>query len=139
MGDYAHLSDLADICMADGEFMLAARHWNGGLCLIMEKKSLFISLNQGKPSTRDPGSGDGVITISGTEENWQALLTPVQQRLRSDIKQVTFAGLDIQADDVLLAKYSAAVMRVIELLRPANSAISRLQIDPKLLEIYMAI
>ncbi len=125
------VSDVATLCRNDGEFMLAARHWTGGLRLIMGDESLFITVKNGQPAAGDPGDAEGVITLKGADFLWKALLAAVPPRFLNDIQPAKVMGLEVIADDVLLAQYYAAVMRVIELLRPASPKTSLPANEPK--------
>lgn len=74
----------------------------------------------GVPSPGDPGAGSGVITLTGPESLWASLLAPVPPRFLNDILPAFEIGLVPEADPILLAQYYPAVMRAIELLRPAS-------------------
>ena len=118
------VSDFSALCGNDSEFMLAAYHWTGGLRLIMENDLLFITMKDGQPFIGDPGDVEGVLTLKGPEYVWKALLAPLPPRFLNDIQPAKLMGLEIAGNDVLLTQYYAAVMRAIELLRPASPKIS---------------
>lgn len=113
---------LAARCADDGEFRLAARHWSGGLRLEMEGRVVALSLAAGVPSAADPGAAaSGVITLTAPATSWQALLAATPPRFCNDIANMTGAGMmTLRGDPVLYAQYYPAVMRAVELLRPAT-------------------
>ena len=50
-------------CAADGEFMLAARYWNGGLTLVIGEQEHTLPVSAGKPDA-NANPQDGVIKLS---------------------------------------------------------------------------
>ena len=117
---------LAGACAADGEFGIAARFWTGGLRLEIGDAVAAITLTNGAVSAADPGKGEaGVITLIGTPPVWDKLLSARPPRFYNDIFNLTGPGgeLAIEAEGVLLAQYFSAVMRTIELLRPADPGV----------------
>jgi len=114
---------LAAACADDGEFRIAARFWTGGLRLEIGDAVAAITLTNGAVSAGDPGKGGaGVVTLGGAPPVWDKQLSARPPRFYNDIFNLTGPGgeLTIDADGVLLAQYFAAVMRAIELLRPAD-------------------
>ena len=70
-------------CSSDGEFMLAARHWNGGIRLLIGETLLGFSLEDGVPV---PGDADSnVIQFSGSEAVWQKVTSAVPERFHNDL------------------------------------------------------
>jgi pimeloyl-ACP methyl ester carboxylesterase len=112
----------AAACAADGEFRIAARFWTGGLRLEMEKRTLAITLVDGAPTVGDPGvGGRGVITLAAADEVWTQLLAGRPPRFFNDTFNLIMSGrVELGADEVLHAQYYPAVMRGLELLRPAD-------------------
>lgn len=131
MGNVLGVSDFSELCGNDGEFMLAARHWTGGLRLIMGDESLFITMKDGQPCAGDPGDAEGVLTLKGPDYIWKGLLAAVPPRFLNDIQPAKVFGLEVTADDVLIGQYYAAVMRAIELLRPESPRTSLPANEPK--------
>ena len=107
------------LCRVDSEFMLAARHWNGGLVLNMGDQTLAMFLNDGVVSGA-PDKPASIISYSGDTSVWQGLLQAVPPRFHNDLLANLSAGLGItrEGDPLLHAQYFAAVVRAVELLRP---------------------
>jgi pimeloyl-ACP methyl ester carboxylesterase len=110
----------AQLCADDGEFMLAARHWNGGLKLNIGEREVALAVTDGAPSSDGAPSGNGVLEFSGAEDVWERVLAPVPPRFHNDVMANIALGLGIsrRGDPVVQAQYFAAAMRAIELLRP---------------------
>ena len=53
------------VCAEDGEFMLAARYWDGGLRLVIGAQTLELSVSSGRPDP-DAALRGGVIELSPT-------------------------------------------------------------------------
>jgi pimeloyl-ACP methyl ester carboxylesterase len=106
-------------CQADGEFTMAARHWNGGLTLKLGDESLSIYLNDGvlADSTQSP---EGVLTYCAENPVWEKLLAAVPERFHNDLmaNMSTGNGVSRQGDELVHAQYFAAATRAVELLRP---------------------
>ena len=109
-------------CEQDGEFMLAARHWNGGLTLNIGDQSLTLPVKAGQPSAS--ADNQNMIVLSGADEVWEEVLAAVPSRFNNDIMAniLQGQGLSRESDSVLYAQYYPAVARAIELLRPAADA-----------------
>jgi pimeloyl-ACP methyl ester carboxylesterase len=106
-------------CADDGEFMLAARHWHGGLRLVVGGQTIELGVIDGQPGTV-PGAETGVIEYAGSADTWEKLLKEVPQRFFNDLgaNVAQRQGLTRAGDDVVHAQYYAAIMRAVELLRP---------------------
>jgi pimeloyl-ACP methyl ester carboxylesterase len=113
--------DWAAACAGDGEFQQAARHWNGGLRLNIGDAQLGICLSDGEVSAGVPQDAPGVVEYSGAETVWQDVLAEVPKRFHNDLmaNMAVGQGLDRAGDPVVQAQYYAAIMRAVELLRPA--------------------
>lgn len=124
---YDFTSDLlASRCNADGEFRIAARFWTGGLRLVSPTRQLEMRVIDGKALPGDPGDGPGVITLTGPDALWDGLLAAVPPRFLSDIWPLIETKLLTRTGDpILFAQYLGAIMRTVELLRPASPATSR--------------
>lgn len=111
----------ADRCLADGEFMLAARHWNGGLRLKIDEAELVLPVSAGKPGEGALNSA-GVIEFSGAQALWEEILAAVPSRFNNDVtaNMMTGGGLSRAGDPVVFAQYFPAVARALELLRPPS-------------------
>jgi pimeloyl-ACP methyl ester carboxylesterase len=119
-------STLASRCSADGEFRISARFWNGGLRLVSPTAQLAIRVVDGKVSEGDPGEGPGVVTLSAPDALWDGLLAAVPPRFLNDIwPLVESKKLSCTGDQLAYAQYLGAIMRAIEVLRPAHEATSR--------------
>jgi pimeloyl-ACP methyl ester carboxylesterase len=109
----------ADACVNDGEFALAARHWNGGLKLTMGEAELALTVTDGAVSAGNRSSGAGVLEFSGAADVWERVLAAVPPRFHNDVMANISHGLGLsrRGDPVAHAQYFAAAMRAIELLR----------------------
>jgi pimeloyl-ACP methyl ester carboxylesterase len=110
-------------CSEDGEFTLAARHWNGGVTLAIDDDRLTLRLDAGVPTAAPLGGEAGVITLAGDAATWARVLAPQPPRFHNDVMANISLdqGLSRAADPVVFAQYYPAVMRAIELLRPAEA------------------
>ena len=113
----------AKSCVEDGEFMLAARYWDGGLRLVIGTQNLELGVRAGNPDASSGLSG-GVIELSAEPSVWEKILAPVPERFHNDVMANVMQGRGIErnADPVVFAQYFAAAARAIELLRPATDA-----------------
>jgi len=113
---------LAALCLADGEFRLAARFWTGGLRCEIGGRVVGAVVTQGVPAAGEPDAGAaGVITLSAPEPVWARLLAARPPRLYNDLfSVVTSREVTLDADGVLYAQYYPAAMRALELLRPED-------------------
>jgi pimeloyl-ACP methyl ester carboxylesterase len=113
---------LAARCAGDGEFKLAARHWTGGLKLESPRGAIGLVLRTGEAAAGAPDAGGaGVIALTADDAVWAELLAAKPPRLVNDIFLLIGAGRMTSASDpVTYAQYYPAVMRAIELLRPAD-------------------
>ena len=113
----------AERCLNDGEFMLAARYWNGGLTLNIGDKAVSLPINNGTPDSTAPLTG-GVIELSASTAVWDKVLAPVPERFHNDIMAniMQGKGMERRADPVVFGQYFAAVARAIELLRSDTDA-----------------
>ncbi|HEY5647850.1 MAG TPA: alpha/beta hydrolase [Pseudomonadales bacterium] len=110
----------AEACRADGEFALAARHWNGGIRLVIGATELALKVVEGEVA---PGNADaGVIEYSGDEAVWQRVLAATPPRFHNDLMANVSSGMGLSrsGDPVNGAQYYAAVARAIELLRDGH-------------------
>ncbi|MEQ8860850.1 MAG: alpha/beta hydrolase [Pseudomonadales bacterium] len=111
----------AEICRADGEFALAARHWNGGIHLRIGEAQLALRVSDGVASA---GEADrGVIEIAAEDAVWQRILEATPPRFHNDVMAnlSTGMGLSRSGDPLVGAQYYAAAARAIELLRKGHS------------------
>ncbi len=114
---------LAARCAADGEFHLAARHWTGGFRLESPVGAIGLRLAQGVASAGPPDAGGpGVVSFGAAEAVWDELLAATPKRLSNDIFLMIGQRMTLAADPVVYAQYYPAIMRAIELLRPAAPA-----------------
>ena len=111
--------ELASTLLQDGEFMLAARYWNGGFTLSTGKQRVEIKVEDGVPSAGKPEEGD-IVEFEGPGELWEGLLAPVPPRYFHDIAVVMSLGMELKTDRLSFSQYYPAVMRAVELMRPAN-------------------
>lgn len=119
-------------CHKDGEFMLAARHWDGGLKLNIGNSTLELFLCDGELGDSTDNSA-GVVSYSGDSEVWEKVLAEVPERFHNDLMANLSSGLGISRDGDLLvhAQYFAAAVRAVELLRPPSDKGQTMSHDAK--------
>ena len=105
-------------CAADGEFMLAARYWNGGLTLVIGDEERTLPVSAGIPDA-SANPQDGIIKLKANKGVWEKILAPVPERFYNDIMANVMQGKGVSrdADPVVFGQYFAAAARAIELLR----------------------
>ncbi|GGC77217.1 alpha/beta fold hydrolase [Chelatococcus reniformis] len=115
---------LSSVCGDDGEFALAARHWTGGLRLEAPGRTAGLTVTAGRIGPGEPAKdAPGVITLAAAEPVWEKLIAGTPPRFYNDIFGIMALGeMTLEADPVQFAQYYPAVMRAIELLRPALAA-----------------
>ncbi len=122
MIDEALARRMVEACRSDGEFRLAARHWTGCLRLEAPDVACAMQIEDGKVSLVQPPLGaHGRIVLKASLETWAKLLSAKPPRLYNDVAALLARGeMSLEADPVCYAQYYPAVMRAIELLRPAT-------------------
>lgn len=107
----------AELCAADGEFVLAARHWNGGLRLRAGVSALDLRIDNGivAPGVAD----DGVIEFHAEEDVWARFFSATPPRFHNDVMASisTGSGIGRGGNELVYAQYYGAAMRALELLR----------------------
>ena len=78
-------------CAADGEFMLAARYWNGGLTLVIGDQEHTLPVSAGMPDA-SANPQDGVIKLKADAGVWEKILAPVPERFHNDIMANVMQG-----------------------------------------------
>lgn len=131
--DYLSEQEWASRCAQDGEFMMAARHWQGGLTLRIGHLTLALHV---RDNLVQPGahSDSNTLEYSAEPQVWEKLLATVPERFQNDLtaKRYTDNELRFKGDGIMHAQYYGAVMRAIELLRPdANSENTTVVVDAK--------
>jgi len=110
-----------DRCNDDGEFQLAARHWNGGLVLQVGQQRLELGINEGRAvvASKLDTKAAGVVGLAGDDAFWEKMLAAKPPRFHTDLLAAlgTGAGLKRSGDRLSYAQYYGAVMRSLELLR----------------------
>ncbi len=116
-------SEWSGRCHDDGEFMLAARHWDGGLRLKIDDSELLLAVSDGKPGVNSANGTEGTVEFSGDSEVWQKVLAAVPERFNNDLMAnlMQSQGLARRCDPVVFAQYFPAIARAIELLRPPSA------------------
>jgi pimeloyl-ACP methyl ester carboxylesterase len=118
MLDLPTSAEWARRCGADGEFMLAARHWTGGLKLSIGSKRLGITLRDGAVSAGVPRGSAGLVQLSAERTVWEQMLQPTPPRFLNDVFAALMTnGISRRGDPVTCAQYHAATARAVELLR----------------------
>jgi pimeloyl-ACP methyl ester carboxylesterase len=122
--------DWAERCAADGEFTLAARHWTGGLKLVVGDYALSLKLDGGTVSVGE--ASDGVIEFNGPEDVWVRFFAAKPPRFHNDLMAnlATGSGLGRAGNELVYAQYYGAAMRALELLREADGNAPALMAPP---------
>ena len=99
--------------------MQAARHWTGGLRLGIGERDLTLAVKNGQPCA--PEERLEFIEYRGDSRVWEKILAQVPPPGETDVvaNLASGGGLSRAGDVTRFAQYHAAVMRAIELLRPA--------------------
>jgi pimeloyl-ACP methyl ester carboxylesterase len=122
---------LATACASDGEFRLAARHWTGGLRLAGPGSTAAIRLENGRVTAGEVSPGEaGVVSLAASDEVWAKLLSAKPPRFYNDIASLIPREMALEADPVRYAQYYPAIMRAIELLRPAPEQAAAPEAEP---------
>jgi pimeloyl-ACP methyl ester carboxylesterase len=114
--------ELATRCRADGEFVLAARHWTGGLRFVIGDTATGVTLIDGEPRSGVPDPGPGVLEVVGPADVWGQLLRTPPPRFFNDVVPALSLGLKRRGDHLLWSQYVPAVQRAVELLRSPDTA-----------------
>ena len=85
-----------------------------------------MTVTGGAPTAGDPGrDAPGVVTLTADPSVWAKLLSARPPRFYNDVFNIQGRGeLGVHADHVLYAQYYPAVMRALELLRPADPGVA---------------
>jgi pimeloyl-ACP methyl ester carboxylesterase len=111
--------ELAARCHDDPEFRLAARYWTGGFSFAVDQDTTSVRVVDGRPEAGPLRDEHGAIALAGGRAIWDAMLSAQPPRFFNDIGFATALGLERTGDDVTFWQYYPAVMRAVELLRPA--------------------
>ncbi len=116
---------LARRCAEDTMFLLAARHWTGGLRFGIGAAEEVVAVRDGRVVLPEGGDGDGslpepTITFSGPEDVWARLLAEVPPPMFNDLLPALGRGLTMRSDPEELWQYYPAAQRAVELLRRAR-------------------
>ncbi len=114
--------ELVARCLADGEFGLAARHWNGGFRFHVGDAILAATLHHGTITAGDPGEVAAVVDLHGGTEVWEQLLAAVPAPHFTDITPALRRGLRRSGDELTYWQYLPALQRAVELLRAEPAA-----------------
>ena len=110
---------LVDALRADGEFMLMARHWSGGIRFEFEDERLEFALEDGFPVDRAPTDGD-IIHLAGPRPVWEALLAARPPRYFNDVSIAIRLGMELKSDGLFFTQYYPAIARLLEVARPPH-------------------
>ena len=124
-------------CNNDGEFKIAARYFTGVIRLNISEQVVELGVENGlaipamdsvnRSSGPEDGLKDGLkeglVELSATEDFWSHMLAAKPPRFFTDLLAAVNTGSDLalSGDRLAYAQYYGAVMRAIELLRPASS------------------
>jgi len=116
-------------CAEDTEFMQAARHWTGGLRLVIGDELLTLGVKDGQPCVLEDGLD--LIEYRGPQGVWEKLLAEVPPPFETDVMAnlATDGGLSREGSAIIFAQYHAAVKRAIELLRPTSDEGAARKVD----------
>ena len=108
-------------CATDGEFSLAARHWTGGLKLVVGDDTLSLKLDGGSVAAGE--AKEGVIEFRGPLDVWARFFEATPPRFHNDFMAnlATGSGLSRGGTELVYAQYYGAAMRALELLRDGAS------------------
>lgn len=121
----------AQRCHDDGELRLAARHWTGGLRLLIGDDPVNLTVTDGFITIGDPGEGHGVITIAGPLAAWEPLFLTVPPPYFNDITVATNGlGLERSGDELIWWQYVPAIQRIVELLRAPGAGAAATVSEP---------
>ncbi len=117
----------AQRCAGDGEFLLAARGWTGTLKLSMGDRAIAIGIDDGIVGA--PREGVPVLEFRGGEAVWAKILAATPPRFHNDLMAnlTVSGGIERAGDPIVHAQYFPAVMRAVELLRPARATTAVLE------------
>jgi pimeloyl-ACP methyl ester carboxylesterase len=114
--------DLAARCLGDAEFRMAARHWDGGFYFDVDGAVAFVAVTDGVARAGSALDGPGVVGLAGPASIWDALLSAVPPRFLNDIGFAEALGMKRTGDDLTYWQYYPAIMRAVEVMRPAPPA-----------------
>ena len=117
-------------CNDDGEFQLAARHWQGGLRLLVDDHPIELRIDNGQVEVGQ--ASEGVIEYAAAEPVWREFFQVHPPRFRNDVMANLSTLQEIRrgGHDLVYAQYYAAAARALELLRPACTASDLLTDEP---------
>ena len=72
-------------CNADGEFSIAARHWNGGIKIIAEATTVCIGVENGIAGIYQPEHAHGLLTFEAPAATWEKQLAELPPRFFNDV------------------------------------------------------
>ena len=109
-------------CEADGEFLLAARHWSGSFKINAGTETRRLTLVNGELIDTTTTDLSTELAYTAEKEVWRRLLMPVPERFYSDpmFNMSLNKGLTRSGDPILHAQFYPAIARAIELLKPAS-------------------
>ena len=107
-------------CEADGEFLLAARHWTGSFKIHAGSEIRRLTLTDGQLVDATTTDLSTELTYTGSSDVWTRLLMSVPERFYSDpmFNMSLNKGLKRSGDPIAHAQFYPAIARAIELLRP---------------------
>jgi pimeloyl-ACP methyl ester carboxylesterase len=113
--------DLAKACNDDGEFVLAARRWNGAVRFHIDDEVVGLSLRDGVARPWTMADLDvPTVVFAGPAAVWEQVLAPRPPRLLNDLLPASFGGgLTRTGDELMFWQYFPALARVVEIIREA--------------------
>ena len=85
----------------DGEFMMAARGWTGGLRVETSDGLTGFTVTAGQPSAKVPDVGDGVIALEAPSEVWSQMTAQTPPPFLNDLSASLSQGVRRRADAAL--------------------------------------
>ena len=119
----SRLDRLPELCAADGEFRLLARHWTGVLRLGVGDRHLDLRVRDGAPGEIVDAPAEplpdqpGSIGLAASVELWNRILAAVPEPFCNDVVPAQAFGLVRSGSELTFWQYYPAVRRVVELLR----------------------
>ena len=109
----------------DGEFRIQARFWNAIVRFTCGQESTRIDMRDGKIAAIEPWFGNmaGNLTVTASEDDWDALLAPIPKPFYQDLFAATVHhGFETAGDTKHYCAYYPAIRRLIELMREVKHA-----------------
>jgi pimeloyl-ACP methyl ester carboxylesterase len=114
---------VAVLANSDGEVQLHARPWTGSLTIVAGASRMRFDIVAGQfaaahPADAEVEAGAGDVVLTGTDEHWRSILSPVPPPGLTDPLGAMFLGMTAEPPtQALPAGQHLAIRRVVELMR----------------------